>query len=319
MVALDLDRYDWHPGARSLVRATEATVEDRLPPRLRVREGAALELPHVLVLVDDPEHSVVEPVCERARRGAPLYDVELMDGAGRVRGWAVTEPAEIERVERALERLAQPEMQRAKYGPSDGDPFLYASGDGNHSLAAAKLLWERRKRALAPAELDRDPARFALVELVNVHDPGLRFEPIHRVVFGVDPERSSPTSRAAPARVRRHALRWVAATRSGVATLATDAEPLAVAALQTFLDELAARQPGGAHRLHPRRRRAARGSRAEPGRIGFSCPRSRSRALFPTVARAACCRARPSRSARPRRSASTWRPAGSAPELCARV
>ena len=184
LVALDLDRYDWRPGARALVRATEATVEERLPPRLRVREGAALELPHVLVLVDDPQRSVIEPVCDAASRRAPLYDVELMSGAGRVRGWAVTDAAEIARVERGLAALAAPELQRAKYGPSDGDPFLYASGDGNHSLAAAKLAWERRKPALSGAERERDPARFALVELVNVHDPGLRFEPIHRVVFG---------------------------------------------------------------------------------------------------------------------------------------
>jgi hypothetical protein len=114
----------------------------------RAREGAVLELPHVLVLVDDPARTVIEPVSDSASRGAPLYDVELMDGAGRVRGWAVTDAAEIARVERALAALALPALQRAKYGPGDGDPFLYASGDGNHSLAAAKLFWERRKRAL---------------------------------------------------------------------------------------------------------------------------------------------------------------------------
>ena len=97
----------------------------------------------MLVLVDDPQRSVIEPVCDAASRRAPLYDVELMSGAGRVRGWAVTDAAEIARVERGLAALAAPELQRAKYGPSDGDPFLYASGDGNHSLAAAKLAWER--------------------------------------------------------------------------------------------------------------------------------------------------------------------------------
>ncbi|MGH7292153.1 MAG: DUF1015 domain-containing protein, partial [Myxococcota bacterium] len=164
MVALDLDRYDWRPEARALVRATEATVEDRLPPRLRVREGAELELPHVLVLLDDPARSVVEPAFDEVARERPLYDVELMDGAGRVRGWAVRGAGEAERIERALAQLAAPDVQRAKYGPSEGDPFLFASGDGNHSLAAAKLFWQRRKVGLSSSERERDPARFALVE-----------------------------------------------------------------------------------------------------------------------------------------------------------
>jgi hypothetical protein len=284
MVALDLDRYDWRPGARALLRATEATVEERLPPRLRVREGAALELPHVLVLIDDPERSVIEPVAERAARGAPLYDVELMDGAGRVRGWAVSDPAEIARVERALAALAQPAVQRAKYGPSDGDPFLYASGDGNHSLAAAKLFWERRKPALPAAQRRDDPARFALVELVNVHDPGLRFEPIHRVVFGADPDALladlARTRGAGPG----HALRWVASTRSGVATFRHGDEPLAVAALQAFLDEWLAAHPGARIDYIHGDEALARLS-AEPDRIGFYLPAFEKSALFPTVAR----------------------------------
>ncbi|MEX2206125.1 MAG: DUF1015 domain-containing protein [Myxococcota bacterium] len=284
MVALDLERYDWRPGARALLRATEATVEERLPPRLRVREAAVLELPHVLVLVDDPGCTVIEPVAAGASRGAPLYDVELMDGAGRVRGWAVADPAEIARVERALAALAQPALQRAKYGASDGDPFLYASGDGNHSLAAAKLFWERRKPSLPAAQRRDDPARFALVELVNVHDPGLRFEPIHRVVFGADPDvllaDLARTRGTGPA----HALRWVASTRSGVATLHAGGEPLAVAALQAFLDEWLAVHPGARIDYIHGDDALARLS-AEPGRIGFTLPAFEKSALFPTVAR----------------------------------
>ncbi len=284
MVALDLERYDWRPGARALVRATEATVEERLPPRLRVRENAPLELPHVLMLIDDPARTVVEPVFATATRETPLYDVTLMDGAGRVRGYAVTGPAEIARVEGALGALAAPEVQRAKYGASDGDPFLYASGDGNHSLAAAKLLWERRKGALPAAQRERDPARFALVELVNVHDPGLRFEPIHRVVFGADPD----AFLADLARVRgagpAHALRWIAGTRSGVATLPTDAEPLAVAALQAFLDGWLASHPG-ARIDYIHGDDALAQLAAEPQRIGFFLPAFEKSALFPTVAR----------------------------------
>jgi len=284
LVALDLDRYDWRPGSRALVRATEATLEERLPARLRVREGAALELPHVLMLVDDPQRTVIESVCDAAARGVPLYDVELMDGAGRVRGWPVADSAEIARVGRALAALAAPELQRAKYGPSDGDPFLYASGDGNHSLAAAKLAWERRKPALSSAELERDPARYALVELVNVHDPGLRFEPIHRVIFGVEPKALLADLESPRAAGPSHALRWMAATRSGVAAIQAGAEPLAVAALQVFLDAWLAKHPAARidyiHGDDALARLAA-----QPQCIGFFLPAFEKSALFPTVAR----------------------------------
>ncbi len=284
MVGLDLDRYDWRPGARALVRATEATVEDRLPPRLRVREGAALELPHVLMLIDDPQRTVIEPVWDEATRGAPLYDVELMAGAGRLRGWSVAEPAAIARVCVALEALAAPELQRAKYGASDGDPFLYASGDGNHSLAAAKLAWERRKPALSAVEREQDPARFALVELANVHDPGLRFEPIHRVVFGVDPEALLADLESLHGAGPTHALRWVASTRSGVAELRAGDEPLAVAALQAFLDGWLAKHPY-ARLDYIHGDEALARLAAQPQRIGFYLPAFEKSALFPTVAR----------------------------------
>ncbi len=284
MVALDLERYDWRPGARALVRATEATVAERLPSRLRVRQGAELELPHVLVLIDDPRRTVIEPVCTAAARATALYDFELMNGAGRVRGWAVQEPAEIERVAQALRALASPELQAEKYGASDGDPFLYASGDGNHSLAAAKLLWDQRKATLTADQRERDPARFALVELVNVHDPGLRFEPIHRIVFGVDPD--ALLSELARSRTTgpSHALRWLAGTRTGVASLAAGDEPLAVAALQGFLDDWLTRHPDTRidyiHGDDTLARLAA-----EPGRVGFQLPAFEKSALFPTVAR----------------------------------
>jgi len=284
MVALDLERYDWRPGAHALVRATEATVEERLPPRLRVREAAALELPHVLVLVDDPQRTVIEPVCDAAVRGAPLYDVELMHGAGRVRGWAVRETGEIERVERALAALASPAVQAAKYGPSTGDPFLYASGDGNHSLAAAKLYWEQRKGALPAAQRESDPARFALVELVNVHDPGLRFEPIHRVVFGLEPDALLEDLERARGAGPVHRLRWSAGTRSGVASLSAENEPLAVAALQGFLDAWLAKNPG-AQIDYIHGNDALAELAAQPQRIGFFLPAFEKSALFPTVAR----------------------------------
>ncbi len=282
LVALDLERYDWRPAARALVRASEATVEERLPPRVRVREGAALELPHVLVLIDDPGQTVIEPAARRAADRAPLYDVELMAGSGRVRGYAIADPAEIEAVGRALAGLAAPAAQ-AKYGPPGAEPFLFAVGDGNHSLAAAKLCWDRRKATLDAAARERDPARFALVELVNVHDPGLRCEPIHRLVLDVEPDALLGALPAPPAVGRAQQFRWVAGTRSGVAWLPAEQEPLPVAALQAYLDAWLPAQRGA--RLDYIHGDDALAELArEPRRVGFFLPPFEKSALFPTVA-----------------------------------
>lgn len=177
VVALDLEKYDFHKGSKTLIRATEGTVESRIPPRLEIRRNALVELPHIMVLIDDPNKSVIEPLSDAAVAksfGEPLYDFDLMMGGGHIKGWKINEENVIERVADALERLIS----------SDG--FLFAMGDGNHSLATAKVHWENLKLGLSEGEKENHPARFALVELVNVHDDGLEFEPIHRVVFNVD-------------------------------------------------------------------------------------------------------------------------------------
>ena len=174
MAALDLECYDYTTGDL-LVRATEGTVVDRLPPRVAIREKAMLELPHVLVLIDDAQRTVIEPLYNTVQTGAPLYDVELMQNGGHLRGWAV-EDVDAKRVlADALNALAE-----------KVDGFLYAVGDGNHSLAAAKKHWELVKEELLPTEQATHPARYALVELENLHDEAIQFEPIHRVLFHVD-------------------------------------------------------------------------------------------------------------------------------------
>lgn len=179
MACLDLERYDYAKGSRSLIRATEGTIVDRLPPRMKIREGAALELPHILVLIDDPERTVIEPVVATKQKLRKLYDFDLMLGSGRLAGYSVPDESS---VIDALRRLATPETFSARYGVGASAPvLLFAMGDGNHSLAAAKAVWEKIK---ATAGMDH-PARYALVEIENVHDEGLVFEPIHRVLFGV--------------------------------------------------------------------------------------------------------------------------------------
>jgi hypothetical protein len=182
MLALDLERYDFSRGSQSLIRATEGTIIERLPPRIRIREGALLEIPHILVLIDDPSKTVIEPLINQKSQLQPLYDFDLMLGSGHLRGYRVDDPAQEQRIITALNTLAEPERFRKAYqvGPEKG-VLLFAVGDGNHSLATAKSIWEKIKPTVGPEH----PARYALVEVENVHDEGLVFEPIHRVLFGV--------------------------------------------------------------------------------------------------------------------------------------
>lgn len=169
ILALDLDAYDYHADSTSLIRATEETIEDRLPPRVRIREAASIELPHILVLIDDPDDALIGGILNQSLD--PLYETSLMKGGGVVRGFAVPEQA-LEGVAATLEAL----RDASRSDP----PFLFAMGDGNHSLATAKQVWERENRSEAP----NLRARYALAELVNIYDPGLIFEPIHRLILG---------------------------------------------------------------------------------------------------------------------------------------
>lgn len=176
---IDLDSYDYTPGAAAPIRATEETVAERIPPRMRIREGAPLELPHIMVLVDDPGMTLVEPVYTRRERLPLLYDTELFGGGGHIRGFAVAGADAL-----ALEQRLS-EAQAASGG------FFLAMGDGNHSLAVAKACWEKLKLRLPPAERENHPARFALAELVNLHSPALLFKPIHRILTAASPEELS--------------------------------------------------------------------------------------------------------------------------------
>ncbi len=181
VLALDLERYDYTKGSTSLIRATEGTIVERLPPRMKIREGAALELPHILVLIDDPNRTVIEPLSAAKSKLEKLYDFDLMLDSGHLAGYAVNADFENKVVE-ALRGLAKPETFAAKYGIGKDKPvLLFAMGDGNHSLATAKAIWEKMKPQVG---MDH-PARYALVEIENVHDEGLEFEPIHRVLFSL--------------------------------------------------------------------------------------------------------------------------------------
>ncbi len=187
VMALDLEQYDYSVGSQSLIRATEGTILDRLPPRVKVRKDAPIELPHIMVLIDDPKKTVIEPIAEKIEQLEKVYDTELMLNSGSIKGYKVAGETTINEVISGLRALANKEIFKAKYNVGDDKGvLLFAMGDGNHSLATAKKIWEEKKGSLTAEERENDPARFALIELVNIHDEGLEFEPIHRVLFNVD-------------------------------------------------------------------------------------------------------------------------------------
>ena len=181
LAALDLEQYDCSSGSTSLIRPTEETIVERLPPRIAIRESALLEIPHTLVLIDDPAFDVIEPIAQKCNTLRMLYDFELMAGGGHLCGYLINDLKIENQVISAFKNLASPVWQQKHYG-TISEPMLYAVGDGNHSLAAAKSLWEKIK----PSVSDDHPARFALVELINLHDSSIVFEPIHRLLMNVD-------------------------------------------------------------------------------------------------------------------------------------
>ena len=182
---IDLETYEWKPFSKANIRATEATIVERIPPRMEIRRGAPLELPHIMLLVDDKDDLLVGGAGKLGRSKAPLYSGELMCNGGEITGWAVESDSEIAGVTEAVAKIA--EKNRA----ADGSTFLFAVGDGNHSLATAKAVWDEYKEKLLAEGADEAslldcPVRYALVEIVNIYDSGLTFEPIHRVIFDCD-------------------------------------------------------------------------------------------------------------------------------------
>lgn len=186
VAALDLEQYDFTGTQRTSVRSTEGTVEERLPPRVNIRRGAPLEMPHTLLLMDDRTDSVLS-LGEKAKDALEkVYDFDFMLGGGHIAGWRVSGETKAA-VQSALDALDNAALQREKYGDAaENGKLTFAVGDGNHSLAAAKRFWEEKRETLPENERETDPARFALVEIENIHEPSLDFEPIHRVIFDTD-------------------------------------------------------------------------------------------------------------------------------------
>jgi len=190
LFAMDLEAYNYARDSQSLIRATEGTIVERIPPRLRVRSKAKLETPHIMILIDDPEQEIIEPLAKNKQALKALYSVELMQKGGTLAAWQLQEETLINDLLSKLETL----LKKTKEKQNTDKPLFFAMGDGNHSLATAKAHWEHTKERMQAAgkskeEIFSHPARYALAEIVNVHSPGLRFEPIHRAVFCEAPEK----------------------------------------------------------------------------------------------------------------------------------
>jgi hypothetical protein len=303
MACLDLEQYDYSPGSQSLIRATEGTITSRLAPRMKIRSQAVLELPHILVLIDDPQGQVIEPLTAARRSDAPglekAYDFDLMLEGGRLSGYRVTGPALEAGILQALADLADPDCFASKYGLSlPVPPLLFAMGDGNHSLAAAKATWEELK----PSVGMEHPARYALVEIENIHAAGLEFEPIHRILFDLQvdlpaaleayfpgPVGCTPVSdckemiaRVEAARGPVKAFGIFREQRFSVVEVESEAAQLAVGVLQPFLDEVM--RQGQARELdYVHGKCVACKLACQPETIGFYLPHLEKSDLFKSV------------------------------------
>jgi len=265
VVALDLEHYDFSAGSKTLIRATEGTIVERLPPRIKVRENAEVELPHIMVLIDDPGKSVIEPLFNLPL--PKLYDFDLMLNGGHIQGYLIDDPARLQSIAEALAKLAG--LDLAGETDPNQDVLLYAMGDGNHSFATAKAIWEKLKAGTQDkTAILEHPARYALVELVNLHDEGLEFEAIHRVLFksslqavlhgfeaycqingmGFSQQACSTLEEAkglagAADSKKRHAIPYTVQGGFGVAFIENPKLTLEVASLQAFLDGFLKRNP----------------------------------------------------------------------------
>ena len=250
MGMVDLMEYDYRKGADSLIRATEATVAERIPARTAIRRDAPLELPHVMMLIDDRRKTVVEPLFRKREALSVAYDHDLMQGGGHVKGYFLSS-ADVAGVTAALGALITPEAMAERYGDGALAPLLFAVGDGNHSLAAAKTCFEEVRAAIGDEAAMSHPARYALCEVVNLYDVSLQFEPIYRTVFGVQPDAllaafadyaAALGGDAAPQRVE-----WYANGRGGELTVGTPMAALPVGTVQDFLDGYMKDAPAGAY------------------------------------------------------------------------
>lgn len=280
---IDLEQYDYRKKSTSFIRATEATVAERIPARVEIRKNAVVELPHVMLLVDDVGKHVIEP-CAFEKENLPLlYDFDLMLGGGHLRGYLLGEK-EQERIQKALSFLADAKCFGDKYHVKKRPVLLFAVGDGNHSLAAAKEYYEQLKAAYPDEDLSDHPARYALVEIVNLHSPALQFEAIHRIVTDVDVE-DLLSKMSVALHIKKEGKGQTFYTiykgKKKKCVIDRPTSKLTVGSLQRFLDSYLAQNGGKIDYIHGED--VVEGLAKEKNSIGFILPDMGKEELFPTV------------------------------------
>ena len=272
---VDLDAYDYSTGATSAIRATERTVAERIPPRQRVRRDAPIELPHILMLCDDHDKVLIEPIGAKKDSLKKLYDFDLMEGGGHITGWLV-EGKDVEDFNHALADYTATVGE--KYKGLKGVPMVFAVGDGNHSLATAKSCYEELKKNHPDEDLSNHPARYALVELENIHDLAQVFEPIHRVIFKTEPEKLLAALQKDACADGGFPVQWYTKDASGTVYLDRAKSELAVGVLQGFLDAYLKDNAGEIDYIHDDD--ALIGLAKQDGAIGFLLPAMEKSQLF---------------------------------------
>ncbi|MBE6958527.1 MAG: DUF1015 domain-containing protein [Ruminococcaceae bacterium] len=267
--ALDLEKYDYHPEAGAPVRATEATVQERIPPRVRVRKGAPLEMPHVLLLCDDEKKTLIEPLAAQKAEMKKVYDFSLCAGGGLIQGWLLGEK-QTAALNAALSAYEQEKI-----------PMTYAVGDGNHSLATAKACYEALKTENPGADLSNHPARFALVELENLHDDAQQFAPIHRLITKCSPGKLLAYLATACAGEEICPIPWFSGSEQGVLQLSVQPGQLPLAALQQALDAYLAENEGEIDYIHGDE--VVQKLASEEGALGFLVPGIEKNSFFQSI------------------------------------
>ena len=276
--AVDLEQYSFEKGSLPLVRPTEQTIASRLPPRLVIRRGAPVELTHIMILIDDPDRTVLEPLQAKKASLRKLYDFDLMMGGGHLAGWALDTPDLLDQVDRSLNALMDTK------GPH---PLLLAVGDGNHSLATAKAYWNELRESLTAEERENHPARFALCEIVNIHDDALLFEPIHRIVTGTERKALMADWRKYAAEHGMslqtagdgHRFTVVSADGEEIAVVASPEGAIPCETIQKYLDDFLARHPE-AEIDYIHGEESLRALAQKPDTVGFLLPEINKHSFF---------------------------------------
>lgn len=280
---VDLEDYNFEKGSTSLIRATEKTIIERIPPRIKVRENASLELPHILILIDDEKKEIIECLKNKVSKEDLVYDFDLMQNGGHLKGYVLNDET-MDEIDSKLENLSNQENFEKKYNVKDKGILLFAMGDGNHSLATAKTMYENLKKTMSPDEYLNHPARYALVELVNLHSEALEFEAIHRVIFDVDVEN-----------LLEELQKYYNINKNGIGQefrivtenidekwyIENPKSNIAVGSLQLFLDEYLSNNEGRIDYIHGENVTRELGS--QKGNVGIILDAMKKEELFKTV------------------------------------